>query len=247
VIKINRFRISISSNMGDYGFETEFAQGLNIVRGNNSSGKSTLFRALTYSLGMEEIFGAKGSKNLPFAIKDFIEDHDGKKAKILSSCVYIEIQNSSAEVITVKRYIVSEEFNSKLAVIIHGAYLSDNNKSYKTTPTYLHDAGSAQHETFGYFRYLEGFLGLNLPDVALLKGKETKLYLQTLFSALFVEQKRGWTDYIANTPYYGIRDVKTKIVEFLLNLDVFENDREKTASFQKLIFFNKSGILKGLC
>jgi hypothetical protein len=39
-----------------------------------------------------------------------------------------------------------------------------------------------------------------------------------------VEQKRGWTDYIANIPFYGIRDARTRVVEFLLGLGVFETN-----------------------
>ncbi|WP_217701257.1 hypothetical protein, partial [Salmonella enterica] len=39
------------------------------------------------------------------------------------------------------------------------------------------------------------------------------------------EQKRGWTDYIANIPYYAIRNVKKRVIEFLLDCDTFANER----------------------
>ena len=93
-------------------------------------------------------------------------------------------------------------------------------------PTYVHDGGGAKRPE-GFHRFLETFLGLNLPRVPTTSGGETKLYLQAVFAALAVEQKRGWTDYIANIPFYGIRDARTKVVEFLLGLDVFETNAER--------------------
>lgn len=74
----------------------------------------------------------------------------------------------------------------------------------------------------GFHRYLESFLGLALPQVSTTSGGQTKLYLQTVFAALAVEQKRGWTDYLAGIPFYGIREARTRVVEYLLGLDVFE-------------------------
>jgi hypothetical protein len=42
-----------------------------------------------------------------------------------------------------------------------------------------------------------------------------------------VEQKRGWTDYIANIPFFGIRDARTRVTEFLLGLSVFERQAKR--------------------
>ncbi|WP_227558879.1 hypothetical protein [Acinetobacter calcoaceticus] len=85
----------------------------------------------------------------------------------------------------------------------------------------MHDAGGAKREE-GFHFYLEKFLNLNLPEVGTTSGGMAKLYLQTIFSAHAIEQKRGWTDYLANIPFYGIRDPKTRVVEYLLGLEVFE-------------------------
>jgi hypothetical protein len=220
--------LSLTTQGGDFGFNCEFFDGLNIIRGDNSAGKSTLLNSLMYGLGMEEIIGGKGNKTLPYALKDFVETPDRTKRKILNSFVYLEIENKENVVVTIRRSIVSEGKDQKLAEIIEGPFLTDEHRNYSVIPTYLHDRGSAQNAQFGFFSYLEKFIGLKLPQVATTSGNETKLYLQTLFSAMFVEQKRGWTDYIANTPYYAIKDVKTKIVEFLLGLEVFENERIKS-------------------
>ena len=227
-LQLERFKIVINTTGGEYGFECEFKSGLNIVRGNNSSGKSTLVNSLIYSLGMEEILGGKGEKTLPYALKEYVESENKDKIKIVSSYVYLQISNKNSDVVTLKRAINSTDKDTKLIEVIHGDYLSGKDRKFQISPKYLHDKGSAQNAASGYFTFLENFVGLNLPFVSGANGGEVKLYIQTIFSALIIEQKRGWTDYIANTPYYAIRDVRTKIVEFILGLDVFENERLKS-------------------
>lgn len=84
----------------------------------------------------------------------------------------------------------------------------------------MSDPGSAKRQE-GFFYFLERFLGLQLPQVSTTGGGEAKLYLQAIFAAHAVEQKRGWTDYIANIPFYGIRDSRTRVAEYILGLGVF--------------------------
>ncbi len=196
--------------------------------------QSTLINALIYSLGMEEILGGKGAKVLPYALKEYLEGENKQKIRISSSYVFIEIESKSGEIVTLKRAIFSKDKDQKLVEVIQGPYLSEGDQSYKVTPTYLHDKGSAQGSEHGFFSYLEQFMSLSLPYVAGSSGGEVKLYLQTIFSSILIEQKRGWTDYIANTPYYAIRDVRTKIVEFVLGLDVFENEKKKTLALSEI-------------
>lgn len=227
-LQLERFKIALNTTGGEYGFECEFKSGLNIVRGNNSSGKSTLVNSLIYSLGMEEILGGKGEKTLPYALKEYVESENKDKIKIVSSYVYLQISNKNGDVVTLKRAINSTNKDVKLIEVIHGDYLSGKDREFEIHPKYLHDKGSAQNAASGYFTFLENFVGLSLPFVPGANGGEVKLYIQTIFSSLLIEQKRGWTDYIANTPYYAIRDVRTKIVEFILGLDVFENERLKS-------------------
>lgn len=226
-MKINKFKLSIDTDSGDYGFSCAFTDGLNIIRGNNSSGKSTLIQAIFYAFGMEELLGGEGASTMPYALRDHLVDShiaDSRKIPIIRSSVYVEISNGK-RTITINRAIRSEDLDTKLVKIIDGAYLSQPKGKYSTEYTYLHDKGSAQNKKTGFFRYLEDFLELELPLVPDNKGGESKLYLQTIFAALFIEQKRGWTDYIANIPYYAIRNVKKRVVEFLLNCDTFYNER----------------------
>lgn len=236
--KIKAYKISVSTVNGDYGFACEFSNNLNVIRGNNSSGKSTFINGLVYSLGMEEIIGGQGVKVLPYALKEYVEDNK-TKIPIVTSFTFIELENSSGKRITIKRPIKSELKNPKLMEVIQGPYLTSVENSFDVIPTYLHDKGSAQSRESGFFRYLEDFIGVELPKVATANGGEAKLFLQEIFSAMLIEQKRGWTDYLANIPYFAIKDAKIKVVEFLLNLDVFENERKRNSILAEISDLNR--------
>ncbi|MCG7985463.1 MAG: AAA family ATPase [Candidatus Thiodiazotropha lotti] len=225
-MKIDALKLEVTTTDGDYGFFCEFSEGLNIVRGNNSSGKSTLLNSMIYALGMEEILGGKGEKVLPYSLKDYLPVEEDKHP-IVNSLVRLQIQNDKGRVITLNRPIKSDEKSSKLIEIIEGPYLTGTVENVSPKPTFVHDPGAAKSEQAGFYRILEGFLGMKLPAVPGTTAKEVTLYLQTLFSAFIIEQKRGWTDYLANIPFYGIRNTRNKVVEYLLNLDVFENERER--------------------
>ncbi len=226
-MKFNQIFVKIvATDNHNYGYRIPFNSGLNIIRGDNSSGKSTFVNSLIYALGMEEIIGAKGNAALPYALKNRF-DLNGVNKRVLSSTVYLEIENKAGKIITLKRVIKSDEIDTKLVQIIDGAYLTDPSLSnFRSDFTFLHDAGSAQDEKRGFYAYLEEFLGLKLPSISDNKGKETKLYLQSVFAALLVEQKRGWTDYIANIPYYGVSSMREKVANFLLDLDTFRNAKK---------------------
>lgn len=224
-MKFRILRVEILATDGQtYGYEIKFSEGLNIIRGDNSSGKSTFVNSLIYSLGMEEIIGSKGVSSLPYALKKEFECGD-RIVKVVNSIVYIEVENKNKKIVTFKRSIKSDSDDVKLINIIEGPYLSSNQNGtqFLIKPTFLHDSGSAQDPERGFFAYLEKFIGLSMPSITDNKGKETRLYLQAIFAALIVEQKRGWTDYIANIPYYGVSGVRAKVASFLLDLNVFRN------------------------
>lgn len=219
---IRGVRLRAITDEGEYGFSFKFSRTLTIVRAKNSSGKSTLFNSLLYGLGMEELVGGRNEKVLPYALKEHIE-YDGRRILIKASEVLLEIENHRGEVVTLRRAIRDAVRDQKLIEVFAGAHLTEGITLGEALPTYLHDGGGAKRPE-GFHKFLETFIGFSLPCVPTTKGGEAKLYLQTIFAALAVEQKRGWTDYIANVPFYGIRDVRTKVVEFLLGLEVFDTN-----------------------
>lgn len=224
-MKIIAVKLRITTEEGDYGFVVPFSRHLTIIRGNNSAGKSTLFQSLLYGLGMEELVGGKNEKVLPYAVKDHF-NYEGREISVIASEVLVEIENSKGKAVTFRRSIRDTARDTKLIDVIYGRAITSNPENYEVKPTYLHDKGGADKE-IGFHGFLEEFLDMDLPRVPKTDGKETKLYLQAIFAALAVEQKRGWTDYIANIPFYGIRDARTRVVEYLLALDVFKTNAER--------------------
>jgi hypothetical protein len=222
---INAIKLKLVTERGPYGFEVPFDRHLTIIKGNNSSGKSTLFLCILYGLGMEELAGGKGESVLPYAVKDWF-NYGGERVNVLASEVYVEIENSFGQTVTLCRSIKDPQKSTKLVEVLDGSHLTGSPKAFEVRPTYLHDPGGAQ-KAEGFHNFLEKFLGFTLPTVPTSSGGETRLYLQAIFAALAVEQKRGWTDYIANIPFFGIRDARTRVVEFLLALDVFETNAER--------------------
>lgn len=224
-MKIRGLKLRITTAQGQFGFKFEFSRGLTVIRGSNSSGKSTLYNTLIYGLGMEELIGGKGEKVLPYAVKEYFVQGDSRVA-VESSEVLIELENASGRSVTLRRAIRDSVRQPKLMEVFDGAHLTDGTELGTPRPTYLFDPGSAQKQE-GYFQFLEGFMGLQLPQVPTTNGGMAKLYLQTIFAALAVEQKRGWTDYIANIPFFGIRDARIRVTEFLLGLGVFERQAKR--------------------
>lgn len=226
-MKIRAIRLRIATTQGEFGFKFEFSRGLTVIRGSNSSGKSTLYNTLIYGLGMEELIGGKGEKVLPYAVKDYFVQGESR-VTVERSEVLVELENTSERRVTLRRAIRDSVRQSKLVEVFEGAHLTEGTELGIPQPTYLFDPGSAQKPE-GYFQFLEGFMGYQLPQVPATNGGMAKLYLQTIFAAFAVEQKRGWTDYIANIPFVGIRDARIRVTEFLLGLGVFERQAKRAA------------------
>jgi len=225
MLKINAIKLDIVTIDGSFGYEQSFGNGLNIIRGNNSSGKSSLFQAILYALGLEELLGGKNEKTMQSVLKDMVEFPDGMFHKILQSYVYLEIMND--EIVTIKRPIVSPSESPKLIDVFFGALLSGENKSLKKQAMFIHDKGGASDNTFGFHLFLANFLGWEMPEVTNVTGQKTHLYIQQIAPAFFIEQKSGWSDFFATMPYYGIKQATSRVIEFLLNMDIFENQKKK--------------------
>lgn len=224
-MNIRAIKLRILTAAGEFGFKFQFGRGLTVIRGSNSSGKSTLFNCLIYGLGMEELIGGKGEKVLPYAVKDYFLQGEAR-IQVDVSEVLLELESPSGRAVTLRRAIRDPVRHTKLVEVFEGAHLTTGSVLETPLPTYLFDPGSAQKEE-GFFQFLEGFMGYELPQVPSTASGMTKLYLQTIFAALAVEQKRGWTDYIANVPFFGIRDTRIRVTEFLLGLGVFERQAQR--------------------
>lgn len=228
MLKINSVKVEINTDKGLFGADYTFESGLNIIRGNNTAGKSSLFQSIIYALGFEELLGGKFEKTLQSVLKDTVEyPREKNQYKILQSFVYLVVENQSGEVITVKRGVRVPNRKSQLIDVYYGDYISNPEKITQQKQMWVHDKGGASDNDFGFHAFLCEFINLELPKVVTYNGNFTSLYLQQIASAFTIEQKKGWSDFFITAPIYSIRDLNQRIVEFLLNLDVFENNEKK--------------------
>lgn len=218
-LTITNIEVSAETNGGIFSASIPLKSGLNVIRANNSSGKSTCVNAIAYGLGLEAILGPSRKRPFPKSLYDviFASKDDTTPYFVGSSKVTIVAKNSKGIEAKILRDIKGDD--NKVVVDISGV-----NKDY-----FLGSAGeigSAKSER-GFHYWLANFIGWDLPNVVTFEGKELKLYLECIFPLFFIEQKRGWSEIQANSPsHYGIRNVKKAAAEFCLGIDSFEQDKK---------------------
>ena len=239
-LKINSLKIEINTNNGLFGANYNFSKGLNIIRGDNTSGKSTLFQSIIYALGFEELLGGKFEKTLQSVLKDKVEyPRNSEYFTIIQSYIFLVIENERKEVITIKRGVKTPERKSQLLDVYSGDYISDIENVFEEKQMWVHDKGGASDENFGFHKFLCDFLNIELPKVLNYNGDYTNIYLQQLASTFIIEQKKGWSDYFVTAPIYSIRDLHQHLIEYLLKLDVFENNEiREELNYRKVKLLN---------
>ena len=215
---IRAVQLDIDTTEGRAGVTVPFQRGLNILRADNSSGKSTCLQAIIYGLGLEGMLSAKREVPLPHSMTDrlAIGDHD---ADVVSSCVRVEIENAAGRVVSVERQVRDAEISTELIAVREGPAIT-NPGDYERQDYFVRRPGAAQRDA-GFHRFLAEFVGWDLPRVTNFDGGESPLYLECLFPYFYVEQKHGWSGVQARMPnYLRIRDVGKRSAEFVMGLEV---------------------------
>lgn len=224
-IKINAISVKITSDKGLLGKTIQLEEGLNVIRAENTSGKSSLVNAFLYALGLEMLLGKSGIACLKPCLKSEGE-FNGQPYKVLESYVQVELDSLSRGPITVQRQIVGEKDN-KLVDVFFGKTITSQEPNLQKKSFYVHDPGSAQREA-GFYTFFADYFDLELPKVPKFKGNDVPLYIECIMPLMFIEQIRGWGGILATQPkVYGIRNVAKVAVEYLLNLDIFENEKKR--------------------
>ena len=225
VLQINRVKIEIITDNGVYGSDTTFGKGLTFLSSDeNTCGKSSILAAVYYSLGLEEILGGRGEKVLTSVFKTTIEDGD-KTWRVIQSSVYLEISNGE-ETITLFRSAIMESRDSHMITVYYGKMDEISNPKVESIDTYVHLPNAAKND-LGFHSVLEKFLFLDLPNVTATDNTQRKLYMQLVFSGMFIEQKHGWSDLFSGMPILGIKESKKRVIEYILKLDTLENDKKR--------------------
>jgi hypothetical protein len=218
-MRLRLLSLRVHTEVGLFAVSVRFGDGLTVLRGSNSIGKSMFLMSFLYGLGLEGMLTAKHIVPLPHAVTSYLE-HDNKKLTVQSSDVVVLLANAEGELMTCQRKIAgplsADEHNHLIRTWTgdQSDSLPSGSKDY-----FIRERGGATREA-GFHHKLTQFLGWSLPTVPTFDGDSKPLYLETIFPLLFLEQKRGWLGLQARMPtHLRIREAQARAVEFLLALD----------------------------
>ncbi|WP_233726850.1 ATP-binding protein [Maribacter cobaltidurans] len=182
-MKINKLVYNITTHsMKKYGSEVNFKEGLNIIFGPNSVGKTSIITGIVYGLGGEKSLGIFKSVQNPFK-PEFYKAIEGES--IDKSYLLLEISNGS-EVRTIFRYIKGTDINIaaiKKCTADNFFKIEDSEK--------LIISGEGVFSENGFQSFLFDFIGLEQVLLPTYDQKFSKLYFENLLPLFFVEQRAG--------------------------------------------------------
>jgi hypothetical protein len=218
-LSLKNLKLIVNTSDGVYGIDLPFEPGLNIIRAENTSGKSTVINAIAYALGLEDILGPSRKKPFPRSVLTALNRSkiDEKEITVQSSYVELVISSSTGRDAKITRDIAG--LNQKVTV----------SEKDMVEDYFLGSAGSvgSSKSQRGFHYWLERFIGWTLPTLTTFEGKPSKLYLECIFPLFFIEQKRGWSEIQANTPtHYGIKSLKKSALDFTLGLEDYDKQNK---------------------
>jgi len=214
-LQIARIKSVLTTPEGLFGFDLRFKSGLNLIRAENTCGKSTCAISLIYALGLEGMFQYHQGVPMTDVMTRAI-DYESRLIPVTESYVQVELESSDGRKATIRRGIKS---NKHLNLITVWSEHSADDEHFATAPSdyFVRIEGAAFRER-GFHTWLKDFLGWKLPSVPNLTGGEVDLHLESLVSLFFIEQKKGWSGIQANTPAYQVKDVGRRAFEYIMAL-----------------------------
>jgi hypothetical protein len=222
MITLRRIKVTVTTPKEEqFGFDFPFKEGLNILSGENSSGKSSVLAAIYYCLGMEQLLGGYNADIFRNSFtKEF--EYDNATHQVFHSKAELHIENENKDVAIIHRNIVSQYKEEPNLLTV-----SQNNSPFETK--FIHDIGDTDTDG-GFYKWLIDFTGVELPIYTDKETGETKkiLYLQHIFATCLVEQTKGWSDFFALLPNFtNTKKPKQKIIEYTLGLSNLSNEFKK--------------------
>lgn len=217
-LSLRRITIRILTSAGTFGADLPFNDGLNIIRGENSVGKSTCMMTINYCLGLEGMLSPTRRPPFPYSMSSVVADEKGAEHNVVQSYTEIEIENQKAQKIQIRRFVHGGPRPNLVNVRQRAgdALWPDGVER----DFYVNLSGSAQREA-GFHAFLSSFIGWTLPEVHDFEGRRLPLYIETLFPFFFIEQKAGWSTVQGPFPtYFRIQDLPRRATEFVLDLNI---------------------------
>ncbi|MDV8067592.1 ATP-binding protein [Rhodococcus sp. IEGM 1366] len=231
---VRAVHLNVETESGRLNRTIKFENGLNIIRGRNSAGKTQVLRAICWSLGVESMFGPirKNSSIMGSVFNDEAMLPAGTTSKVIESYTAIELENSLGAIMTTKRFVKNREVEKDLIHVWQAPVITEGVDPGRAADYFVNRAGSARGE-FGFARLLAEFLGWNLPEGPRYTGGESvPLYVELLFPYLYVDQ-RDWGDAgPRRVTHLLVREPSRRAAEFLLGLQgpQAQSERDRLAS-----------------
>ena len=179
--------------------------------------------------GMEELIeGKSGTRSLDKAVREqFLCGNTNRHERawqVKQSYVRLQLSNSKHESITIMRYIQSFDSKRPNVLYVWRTPMIDIKRDLDKKEYYVHNQGDHNEDyNEGFYAFLADFAGLPIIKVPARNKDYTLLYMQTLFSAAYIEQKRGWSDFFANIRSFNIMNPKQRLVEYIMDYRPNEN------------------------
>lgn len=194
VLFVNRF--VVLTNLGKVAYDEKFHKGVNIIRGKNSSGKSTIMNLLFYALG-----------------GDF-KKWNGAASKCDSVWLELDINGS---VVSLRRNVKETD---RQPMYIYWGNLEDAFKSQEGWKKYPY---SQNEDSTSFTNVL--FNLLNYPEVKSDLFEDTNITMHQLLRLLFIDQESK-TDHLFRSEDWDNALTREAIAELLLGLydnDLYNN------------------------
>ncbi len=195
-----------------------------MIAAENNSGKSIAMQSILYALGMEAMLGPRHDVPLPDAMTKEIAA-EGLTEAVERSEVWLEFEGVDRKPVTVTRWAKHPTIKRRLITAWAGAVLTGDAEPERRD--FQVRGQGAFDEVIGFHRFLADLVGWEVPLVQTTKAVERPLYLEYLFSLLFVEQRGGWSGVQALQPNFFVAEARERSAEFLLGIDTYQRQREE--------------------
>lgn len=236
MLRLRAVRLRAHTIGGRFGRTVAFGPQFNVLRGDNSRGKTQVVQAVIYALGMERMLQARANAPLGSALTSEIRTTDDEQAHglaVVSSWVAVELENSVGRITTAQRYVRHERLQPNIVRVWDGPALTDPSWAGAPDDLFLHLPGSASRE-LGFHKLLTDMLEWSLPEVPTYTGESRTLYPDVLFPFLIVDQQSWGSAGPRRVERYQIRDPIRRSAEFLLSLEGPVADRRRAELDQTL-------------